>query len=159
MSIFWGTVMYVHCPTWIFIFDADQAQINSSEFYVRTCFVCTSSIWRSILGYTPPPPSHTFYPLVDALSREINTIDFSLWPGADGLNTAYSNIIQIPPYKGTARMRQPADKLVGNSYQCACTVERHWQHQLYVLTCAEHDWFVDSVYCVHTVERHWQGGR
>jgi hypothetical protein len=33
------------------------------------------------------------------LSREINTIDFSMWPGADGLNTAYSNIIQIPPSK------------------------------------------------------------
>jgi hypothetical protein len=27
---------------------------------------------------------------------EINTIDFSDWPGADGLNVAYSNIIQIP---------------------------------------------------------------
>ena len=67
-----------------------------------------------------PPP----IPYLDALSREINTIDFSMWPGADGLNTAYSNIIQIPPSKGTARMRQPADKLVGNSYQCACTILR-----------------------------------
>jgi hypothetical protein len=63
-----------------------RPKLTDRKFYVRTCSVCTSSIWRSILSYNPPPPP---IPYLDALSREINTIDFSMWPGADAWRPKY----------------------------------------------------------------------